>query len=79
MTTAVCLIIGLKTSKILLTWQSLIILLMMLLASSNSLLHLWFSGDLDQTINIFVSIIVSGIVISNRTHWTSSVMFNWIG
>jgi signal transduction histidine kinase/CheY-like chemotaxis protein len=79
MTGAVCLTIGLKAPKILSTWKSFIILLMTLMVSSNSLLHLWYSGDLEQTINIFVSIIASGIVLSNRTHWTYSVMFNWIG
>jgi signal transduction histidine kinase len=52
---------------------------MLLLASSNSLLHLWFSEAAEQATNIFVTIIASGIVLSNRIHWTSSILFNWIG
>ncbi|WP_232787874.1 HAMP domain-containing sensor histidine kinase [Paraglaciecola sp. MB-3u-78] len=49
------------------------------MASSNSLLHLWFSEAPEQTTNIFVTIIATGIVLSNRNHWAASVLFNWIG
>jgi len=28
---------------------------------------------------MFVTIIASGIVLSNRNHWTASILFNWIG
>jgi signal transduction histidine kinase/ActR/RegA family two-component response regulator len=51
----------------------------MLMVSSNSLLHLWFSKAPEQTTNIFVSIIATGIVLSNRDHWTASILFNWAG
>jgi signal transduction histidine kinase/ActR/RegA family two-component response regulator len=51
----------------------------MILASSNSLLHLWLSASEEQTTNLFVCIIASGIVMSNRTHWVTSILFNWFG
>ncbi|MFT5674191.1 MAG: signal transduction histidine kinase [Paraglaciecola sp.] len=79
LTAIVSVVIGLKASEISLARRSLIILLLMLTASSNSLLHLWFSEAPEQTTNIFVTIIASGIVLSNRTHWTASILFNWIG
>ena len=49
------------------------------MASSNGLLHLWLSGSPEQTTNIFVTIIASGIVFSDRRYWVTSIMFNWIG
>jgi signal transduction histidine kinase/CheY-like chemotaxis protein len=79
LTAIICITIGLKASRISSSRQSLIILLMMLMASSNSLLHLWFSEAPEQATNIFVTIIASGIVFSNRTHWATSILFNWIG
>ncbi|MFT4731248.1 MAG: signal transduction histidine kinase/CheY-like chemotaxis protein [Gammaproteobacteria bacterium] len=79
LTAIFCIAIGLKSSKVSSTQQSAIILLMVLLASSNSLLHLWFSEAAEQATNIFVTIIASGIVLSNRIHWTTSILFNWIG
>jgi signal transduction histidine kinase/ActR/RegA family two-component response regulator len=79
MTATVSLVIGLKASKISSARHSLTILLLMLMASSNSLLHLWFSEAPEQTTNIFVTIIATGIVLSNRNHWTASILFNWIG
>jgi signal transduction histidine kinase len=72
-------VIGLKASKISSARHSLTILLLILIASSNSLLHLWLSEAPEQTTNIFVTIIASGIVLSNRNHWTASILFNWIG
>jgi signal transduction histidine kinase/CheY-like chemotaxis protein len=42
-------------------------------------MHLWFSEVPEQTTNIFVTIIATGIVFSNRTHWVASILFNWIG
>jgi len=78
LTAIICVAIGLKASKIASAHHSLLILLMMLLASSNSQLHLWFSQAPEQTTNIFVSIIASGIVFANRVHWTVSILFNWI-
>jgi len=79
LTTIVSIVIGLNASKISPARHSLIILLLMLIASSNSLLHLWFSQVPEQTTNIFVTIIASGIVLSNRSHWTASILFNWLG
>ena len=79
LTATLCFVIGLKASKIGSAQYSLLILLMMLMASTNSLLHLWFSGDPEQTTNIFVTIIASGIVFSNRIHWINSIIFNWMG
>jgi signal transduction histidine kinase len=79
LTATVSLFIGLKASNIPSPRHSLIILLLMLMASSNSLLHLWFSEAPEQTTNIFVTIIATGIVLSDRHHWAASVLFNWIG
>jgi hypothetical protein len=79
LTATVSVVIGLKASKIPSAEHSLIILLLMLMASLNSLLHLWFSEVPEQTTNIFVTIIASGIVLSDRNHWTASVLVNWIG
>jgi signal transduction histidine kinase/CheY-like chemotaxis protein len=78
-TAIVCIATGLNAPKLASTRRSLIILLMMLLASSNSLLHLWFSEAPEQSTNIFLTIIASGVVLSNRTLWTISILFNWIG
>ncbi|MFT7258408.1 MAG: signal transduction histidine kinase/CheY-like chemotaxis protein [Glaciecola sp.] len=74
-----CFAIALNASKVVSTQQSLIILLMVLLSSSNSLLHEWLSEAPEQATNIFVTIIASGIVLSNRIHWTISILFNWLG
>ncbi len=79
LTAIINIVIGLYASKISSAKQSLIILLLMLIASSNSMLHLWLSEAPEQTTNIFVTIIASGIVLSNRNHWTASILFNWIG
>jgi signal transduction histidine kinase/ActR/RegA family two-component response regulator len=79
LTATVSLFIGLKASSIPSPRHSLIILLLILMASSNSLLHLWFSEAPEQTTNIFVTIIATGIVLSDRHHWAASVLFNWIG
>lgn len=78
-TTIVSLVIGLKALTISSVRQSLIILILMLIASSNSLLHLLLSAGPEQTTNIFVTIIASGIVLSNRMHWMVAILFNWIG
>lgn len=78
-TAIVSVVIGLITLKISPARQSLIILLLMFMASANSLLHLWFSESPEQTTNIFVTVIASGIVLSNRNHWAASILFNWIG
>jgi signal transduction histidine kinase/ActR/RegA family two-component response regulator len=72
-------VIGLKASRISSARNSQTILLLLLLASSNSLLHLWLSADPEQTTNIFVTIIASGIVLSNRAHWAAAVLYNFIG
>jgi signal transduction histidine kinase len=79
LTASVSVVIGLKAAKIPSAQHSLTILLLMLMGSSNSLLHLWFSEAPEQTTNIFVAIIASGIVLSDRNHWTTSILFNWIG
>jgi signal transduction histidine kinase/ActR/RegA family two-component response regulator len=79
LTTIVSVVIGLNASKISAARHSLIVLILMLIASSNSLLHLWFSQAPEHTTNIFVTVISSGIVLSNRSHWTASILFNWIG
>ena len=78
LTAIICVAIGLTASKIASARHSILILLMLLLASSNSQLHLWFSQASEQTTNIFVTIIASGIVFSNRAHWLASILFNWI-
>jgi signal transduction histidine kinase/CheY-like chemotaxis protein len=75
----VSVVIGHKAPKISSVRHSLTILLLMLMASSNSLLHLWLSEAPEQTTNMFVTIIASGIVLSNRNHWVASILFNWIG
>ena len=79
LTAIVSVVIGLNVSKIPYAKQSLFILLLMLIASSNSMLHLWLSEAPEQTTNIFVTIIASGIVLSNRNHWTASILVNWVG
>lgn len=79
LTAIFCFAIALNASKVVSTQQSLIILLMVLLSSSNSLLHEWLSEAPEQATNIFVTIIASGIVLSNRIHWTISILFNWLG
>jgi signal transduction histidine kinase/CheY-like chemotaxis protein len=78
-TATICAVIGFKASKILSTQKSGFILLMLLMASSNCLLHLWLSEAPEQTTNIFLTIIASGIVFSDRRYWVTSIMFNWIG
>jgi signal transduction histidine kinase/ActR/RegA family two-component response regulator len=79
LTATVSAFIGLKAPDIPSARHSLMILLLMLMGSSNSLLHLFFSEAPEQTTNIFVAIIASGIVLSNRHHWLASILFNWIG
>lgn len=71
--------VALSTAKIPPKRQSLIILILLLIASANSFLHLWFSEASEHSTNIFVTIIASGIVLSNRVHWTASILFNWVG
>tara|TARA_R110002153_G_scaffold32537_8_gene98489 strand:+ start:1248 stop:2963 length:1716 start_codon:yes stop_codon:yes gene_type:complete len=78
-TATVSVVIGLKAPKISLARHSLTILLLMLMGSANSLIHLWFSEAPEQTTNIFVAIIASGIVLSDRSHWLASILFNWMG
>jgi signal transduction histidine kinase/ActR/RegA family two-component response regulator len=79
LTATINIVIGLKAPKIAATRHSLIILLLLIIASANSLLHLWFSAAPEQTTNIFVTVIASGIVLSNRKHWVASMLFNWLG
>lgn len=79
LTATFCIVTGLMAAKIATARHSLMILLMMLMASSNSLIHLWLSGAPEQTTNLFLTIIASGIVFSNRLHWTISILFNWVG
>lgn len=79
LTAALSIVIGLKASRISSAQESLIILLLLLIASLNSQLHLWLSEDPEHTTNIFVTIIASGIVLSNRNHWLASILFNWVG
>lgn len=79
LTTIVSAVIGLKADKISLSRQCVFILFLMLLASTNSLLHLWLSQGPEHSTNIFVTIIASGIVMSNRIHWLFAILFNWFG
>jgi signal transduction histidine kinase len=79
LTATVCVAIGLMAFRIPPARQSLMILLLLLMASSNSLLHLWLAEAPEHTTNIFVTIIASGIVLSNRIFWAASILFNWIG
>jgi signal transduction histidine kinase/CheY-like chemotaxis protein len=79
LTATVCVAIGLNASKVSSARQSFIILLMLIIASLNSLLHLWFSEAAEHSTNLFVAIIASGIVFSNRIHWIVSILFIWIG
>ena len=78
LTGIICITIGLNGSKIASARHSLLILLMLMLASCNSQLHLWFSQAPEQSTNLFVTIIASGIVFANRAHWLASILFNWI-
>jgi signal transduction histidine kinase/CheY-like chemotaxis protein len=79
LTAMVSLVVGLNAFKISSAVQNRFLLLLLLMGSSNSLLHLWFSQAAEQTTNLFVAIIASGIVLSNRKHWLFSTLFNWIG
>ena len=79
LTAIVSVVVGLNAFKITSAVQNRFLLLLLLMGSSNSLLHLWFSQAPEQTTNIFVAIIASGIVLSNRKHWIASTLFNWIG
>jgi signal transduction histidine kinase/ActR/RegA family two-component response regulator len=79
LTATLCLTLGVNAAKISSARQSRMILLLLLIASSNSLLHLWFTEAPEQTTNLFVSMIASGVVLSNRHHWTISVLYNWLG
>ena len=79
LTATISFVIGFKASKISPAKHSLIILSLLLIASSNSLLHLWLSEAPEQTTNVFVTIIATGIVLSNRHHWAASILFNWVG
>ncbi|MDB4326996.1 ATP-binding protein [bacterium] len=79
LTATISFVIGFKASKISSAKHSLIILSLLLIASSNSLLHLWLSEAPEQTTNVFVTIIATGIVLSNRHHWAASILFNWVG
>jgi signal transduction histidine kinase/ActR/RegA family two-component response regulator len=79
LTSTFCVVIGLNASKVSSARQSFIILFMLIIASLNSLLHLWFSEAPEHSTNLFVTIIASGIVFSNRIHWAASILFNWIG
>lgn len=72
------LLIGLNSSKVLPAKKSLAVLSLLLLGTINSQLHLWLSAAPEQTTNIFVAIIASGIVLSNRTHWVTAIMCNWL-
>ncbi|MGS2719124.1 ATP-binding protein [Paraglaciecola aestuariivivens] len=78
-TTIICFLIGKLTAIIFKSSQSLCILFMLILASSNSLLHLWYSAAPEQSTNIFVCVIASGIVLSSRKHWLIAVLINWLG
>ena len=78
-TAIISLVFGLNAAQISSARQSLFNLLLLLFGSSNSMLHLWFSAAPEQTTNIFVAIIASGIVLSNRPLWIISMLFNWIG
>jgi len=79
LTATFCVVIGLNALKVSSARQSCIILFMLIIASLNSLLHLWFSEAPEHSTNLFVTIIASGIVFSNRIHWAASILFNWIG
>jgi len=79
LTAIVSVVVGLNASKISSAVQNRFLLLLLLMGSTNSLLHLWFSEAPEQTTNIFLAIIASGIVLSNRKHWIASTLFNWIG
>ena len=79
LTAIVSVVVGLKASKISSARQSLILIVLMHIVSSNSLLHLWFSEAPEQTTNIILTIVASGIVMSSRNHWIASILFNWIG
>lgn len=79
LTAIVSVVTGLNAFKISSAVQNRFLLLLLLMGSTNSLLHLWFSEAPEQATNIFVAIIASGIVLSNRKHWITSTLFNWIG
>ncbi|MGO4892491.1 ATP-binding protein [Flavobacterium sp. W21_SRS_FM6] len=78
-TATVSFMLGRMAAHISSTQQSLGILALLVMGTSNSLLHLWLSHAPEQTTNIFVTIIASGIVLSNRYHWVAAILFNWLG
>ncbi len=59
--------------------QSFWILILLAFGTINSVLHLWLSQLPEQTTNIFLVIIASGIVFSNRAHWAFLIVLNWLG
>ncbi|WP_334061548.1 ATP-binding protein [Alteromonas genovensis] len=60
-------------------WHSPCILLMLIAGATNSLVHIWLSQTPEQATNIVLVLIASGIVLSNRAHWLTSIVFNWVG
>jgi signal transduction histidine kinase/ActR/RegA family two-component response regulator len=79
LTAIVSVVFGFKAPNISSAMQSRYLLFLLLAGSINSLLHLWFSQAPEHTTNIFVAVIASGIVLSNRKHWITSILFNWLG
>ena len=79
MTTVICFILMQKAQYLSSAGQRLGIASILLLGTSNSLLHLWLSQSPEQTTNLFLVIIASGIVLSNRLHWVTLVLLNWVG
>ena len=60
-------------------YQRLGILSLLIFGSINSLSHLWLSQAPEQTTNVFLVILASGIVLSNRLDWIALVVLNWAG
>ena len=78
-TTVVSFTLMLRAQYLSRAWQRIGIVSILLLGTMNSLLHLWLSQSPEQTTNLFLVIIASGIVLSDRLHWVLLVLLNWAG
>ena len=78
-TTVISFTLMLKAQNLSSIGQRLGIVSILLLGTANSLLHLWLSQSPEQTTNLFLVIIASGIVLSNRLHWVFLILLNWAG
>jgi signal transduction histidine kinase/ActR/RegA family two-component response regulator len=76
---AMSLVLSRTATAIPMRWHSPCILLMLIAGATNSLVHIWLSQTPEQATNIVLVLIASGIVLSNRAHWLTSIVFSWVG